>query len=170
MYNTNMTPERKESPTDFFERLTAWLKSTGASFRVIEHEPIDGTASGSSTTSGTRPEQGAKTLIMMIDGEKPIMVVLRGTDRVNYKAIRGVTNSQDVRLASAEEVAGVTPLAIGTLPPFGDLFGLTTYVDRQLLAQSEIACGTGLTTKTLLVNTKDFERIASPLVGDFIKQ
>jgi len=167
---TNMSPKGRELPAEFFERMTVWLKSARVPYRVIEHASIDGTASGSSATSGTRSEQGAKALIMMVGGEKPIMVVVRGPDRVDYKAVKRITKSQNVRLAKLEEIGKVTPLAIGTLPPFGDLFGITTYVDQQLLDQQEIACGTGLATRTLMIRTDDFRKVARPLIGNFAKQ
>jgi Ala-tRNA(Pro) deacylase len=170
MYNTNMNPESNLSPASFFEKISAWLESKGTLFKVIEHPPIDGSASGSSFTSGTLPEQGAKALIMTVGGEKQIMVVLRGTDRVDYKAVRNMTHSRDVRLASTEEVKKVTPLDLGTLPPFGELLGLTTYVDQKLLEQEEIACGTGMTTKTIMISSDDFKEVANPHIGRFARE
>jgi Ala-tRNA(Pro) deacylase len=164
-----MTSE-KDGALSLLERITSLLKSTNTPYRVIDHPPIEGTASGSSTVSGTQPEQGAKALIMMVGGEESIMVVVRGPDRVNYKAIKEITKTDNVRLASLEEVAKITLAEVGTLPPFGDLFGLKTYADRRLLAEGEIAFGTGLRTKTLVISTDDFQKIGNPIVGDFVKE
>lgn len=162
-----MSPEASVSTSKLFERITELLDSQNLMYKVIEHEPIDGSAAGASTVTGTNPEEGAKTLIMMVDGIKPIMVVLRGPDKINRSDIKRVTGSGDVRMATLEEVQRVTQTEIGTLPPIGSLFNLTTYVDIRLLKEREIAFGTGLRTRTLVINAEDFKKVVNPIVGDF---
>lgn len=167
---TQMTPESSKHLSNIFRGITNWLKSSNATYEVIDHPEIDGTAYGSSEISKTKPEQGAKALIMTVSGETPIMVVVRGPDRVNFKAIKKAVNSKDVRLASGEEIKKITPIEVGSLPPFGNFLGLTTYADRQLLEEEEIACGTGLTTKTIIMKPSDYKEIVKPIEGDFSKQ
>lgn len=152
-----------------FERITELLNSQNIVFKVIEHEPIDGSAAGSSAISGTNPEAGAKTLVMMVDGVKPIMAVLRGPDRVSRNGIKKLTGSRDVRMATPEEVERITLAELGTLPPIGSLFGIETYVDKHLLEESEIVFGTGLRTKSIILNTDAFRKVINPIVGDFVK-
>lgn len=165
-----MTPETNAPIPSLFDRITGLLNSHNASYQIIEHEPIDVSAVSSSAVTGTRPEQGAKALVMMINGIKPIMVVLRGPDRADRKAIKKLTESKDVRMATPEEVQETTQVEIGTLPAIGSLFNLPTYVDRLLLEEKEIAFGTGLHTRTIVMNTTDFRKVADPIiVGDFAK-
>lgn len=156
-----------------FERINDLLKSKGVDYRVIEHEPLDGSASGSSTISGTRPEQGAKALVMMakIGGErKPIMVVLRGPDYADNKAIKLATASKDVRMATPEEVQALTQSEVGVLPPIGSMFGVQTYFDKSLLNEGDIAFGTGMRTRTILMKASDFVQTTNPVLGDFAKK
>jgi len=54
------------------------------------------------------------------------------------------------------------------LPPIGELFNLTTYVDKLLLKEKEIAFSTGLHTKTIIISSDAFKKITNPIVGDFV--
>lgn len=164
-----MTPEANMVNLTLFDKIVSLLNSQGVQYRVITHESIDGSAESSSALSGTNPEQGAKSLIMIVDGKNPIMVVLRGTDRIDKPAIKKLTGSKDVRLATLDEVQKVARAEVGTLPCIGNLFNLSTYVDQNLLKEKEIAFGTGLRTKTIVIKTEDFQKIANPLVGSFVK-
>jgi Ala-tRNA(Pro) deacylase len=50
----------------------------------------------------------------------------------------------DVRLATIEEIRGVVPdCTPGSIPPFGALYGLRTFVDNQLLTVPEVTVPAG---------------------------
>lgn len=104
-----MTSEPSKHTGNSFRDIINWLKSSDATYGVIDHPEIDGTAYGSSEISKTKPEQGVKALIMTVSEETPIMVVVRGPDTINFKAIKKAVNSKDVRLASDEEIKKITP-------------------------------------------------------------
>jgi prolyl-tRNA editing enzyme YbaK/EbsC (Cys-tRNA(Pro) deacylase) len=157
------------STPKLFERITKLLDSQDVLYRIVIHKPINGSVLGSSVITGTNPKEAAKSLVMIVDGIKPIMVVLRGSDRVNKKNIKKLTESGDVRLATPEEVQRTTQTEIGTLPPIGDLFKLTTYVDYRLLKEKQIAFSTGLRTKTIVIDSSKFKKIINPIVGDFVE-
>jgi Ala-tRNA(Pro) deacylase len=152
-----------------FERITKLLDSQNIPYKVIVHESIDGTVIGSSAVIGTNPKEAAKTLIMIVNGMKPIMVVLRGSDRVSKKDIKKLTGSGNVRFATSEEVQKATQTEIGALPPIGSLFNLTMYIDKHLLEEKEIAFSTGLRTKTIVTSSGDFRKIIDPIVGNFVE-
>jgi Ala-tRNA(Pro) deacylase len=164
----------KEVPSltpDLFQRITTLFTSQKVKYRVIEHKEIsDDSAAGSSMVAGTRPEQGAKALVMMIDELKPIIVVLRGPDRVDKGALKKIAGSEDIRLATLEEIQTVTHSDVGTLPPIGSLFNIPTYLDRRLIGEGEMAFGTGLRTKTIVMRVADFIQVAKPIIGIFTKK
>ena len=138
-------------------------------FRVIKHEALDGSAAGASVTTGTRPEQGVKALVLIANGSSPIMIALRGPDLVDKKALKNIIGSKDIRFASADEVFELTNTEIGVIPAIGSLFNMQTYFDDKLLSEEEIAFGTGLRTKTVVMNVHDFVKATNPVVGSFTK-
>lgn len=164
-----MSPETDTSITNMFEKIIDLLNSQNIKHKIIDHESINGSAANSSALSGTSPEQGAKALIMIVDGKNPIMVVLRGPDKVNKNALKKIVGSGNVRLATVEETQEITKTEIGTLPCIGKLFNLSTYVDNLLLKEKEIAFGTGMRTKTIMIDANDFKKLTNPVVGDFAK-
>jgi len=104
---------------------------------------------------------------VIVNGEEPIMVVLRGPDRANIKKLKETVDSKDIRMAHLKEIQSFTQTEIGTLPAIGSLFNIPTYVDKNLLEEEEIAFGTGLRTKTVIVSAKDYIQAISPIIGDF---
>lgn len=158
-----------ETLRPMFARIVDMLVSAGVRYDVIEHKEFDGTASNSSEVTGTSPEQGAKSLVMMVD-QVPIIVVVRGTDRVSTKKIKKATRTKNAEFPSREQVTSITGIEPGSIPPLGELFDMKTYVDEDLLKEEMIAFGTGLRTKTIVMRADDFRRVSNPVVGDFANE
>lgn len=167
--NNKKPMENEKLKSNAFEQVKNWLNKNRIEYRVIEHPSIDGTASGSSLVSGTDPEKGAKTLIMITSENEPIMVVVRGPDKVSFGKIKKASGSHDVRLANLQEISNITHLSAGTLHPFGNLLNLRTFFDRTLLDNDEIVCGTGSPTQSLIIKTDGLKNNDSFVIGDFSK-
>ena len=56
--------------------------------------------------------------------------------------------------------------AIGAMPPFGNLYGLPTYVDKHLAEQDYIVFEAGTHTDAIKMSYSDYEKIVKPKVGD----
>jgi prolyl-tRNA editing enzyme YbaK/EbsC (Cys-tRNA(Pro) deacylase) len=152
------------------EEIKSWLDENHTEYRVIEHPVIDGTASGSSLISGTNPEKGAKSLVMITNSNEPIMVVVSGPDKVDFGKVKKASGSHDVRLSSLQEIGQITNLTVGTLHPFGNLLNLRTFFDQNLLSNDEIICGTGSQTQSLIIKTDGLKKNNNFVIGDFSKK
>ena len=56
--------------------------------------------------------------------------------------------------------------AIGAMPPFGNLYGLPTLVDKHLAEQDYIVFEAGTHTDAIIMNYRDYEKIVNPQVED----
>src|SRR4029077_9322963 len=56
--------------------------------------------------------------------------------------------------------------AVGAIPPFGNLYGLPTYVDKRLTQKDCIVFEAGTRTDALKLNYRDYGRIVKPQVAD----
>ena len=56
--------------------------------------------------------------------------------------------------------------AIGAMPPFGNLYGLPTYVDKHLAEQDYIVFEAGTHTDAIKMSYSDYEKIVKPKVED----
>ena len=52
------------------------------------------------------------------------------------------------------------------MPPFGNLYGLTTYVDQHLADEDFIVFEAGNYTEAIKINYRDYERAVKPEVAD----
>ena len=55
----------------------------------------------------------------------------------------------------------------GSVPPFGSVIGLKTYVDKSLLENEEISFNAGSLTDSIKMRLKDYLSVENPTVEDF---
>lgn len=154
------------SPKNIFDKIVDFLNTENASYRVIEHEVVRSSQEESEKT-GTNLSQGAKTLVMFGDGH-PLMVVLSSIDKIEFKKLKKALRIKDLVMATPDQVKEVVGVEVGAVPPFGNLLNLPLYVDNHLAKEKEIIFGTGLFTKSIMMRYCDFEKVAKPMVGDYI--
>jgi Ala-tRNA(Pro) deacylase len=119
-----------------FERLDAWLKDRQIAFSVSRHEPVY-TSEEAARVRGTPLSSGAKALIVKA-GDRFSMLVLPADRRLDSKKLRTALGVKGSRFATKEEVAELTGLKPGSIPPFGSFFGLETHCDSALSQNDSI--------------------------------
>ncbi len=134
-------------------------------FQESEHAPVF-TSIEAARVRGTELSQGAKALVMMAD-QQPIMVVVSGANTVDMSGFKKLFDVKDLRMASKDEVKQLTKLEVGSIPPFGNVFGIPTYVDAKLSENSAISFNAGLHTKSIQMQYADWLKAVHPTVGDF---
>jgi len=153
-------------PKNIFDKIVDFLNTENVSYRVIEHEVVRSSQEEAEKT-GTNLSQGAKTLIMFGDGH-PLMVVLSSIDKIEFKKLKKALSIKDLVMATPDQVKEIVGVEVGAVPPFGNLLNLPLYVDNHLAKEKEIIFGTGLFTKSIMMRYCDFEKVAKPMVGDYI--
>ncbi len=150
-----------------FEEILDLLKEHKLEHQVLEHEAVL-TSEDAARVRNTPLSEGAKALVMYAD-EKPIMVVVPADKKADTNALKKTYNIKDLRMATREEAETGTRTKIGAIPPFGDLFGMTLYVDKTLGNNEKIVFNAGEHTKSIRMKYKDFEKVTSPIIGSFVK-
>jgi len=70
-------------------------------------------------------------------------------------------------LGTEQEFKSLFPdCAVGAMPPFGNLYGVPTYVDRSLSQEEYIVFEAGTHTDAIKLNYRDYEKIVKPRVED----
>src|SRR6185503_19425525 len=113
-----------------FARLSALLNAKSIPFEILCHAPVF-TSEEAAAVRGTPLASGAKALICRAD-EQFFMIVLPADRKLASKAVRKAGGIKSLRFASREEVEQLTGLQPGSIPPFGNLFGLPTWCDERL--------------------------------------
>jgi Ala-tRNA(Pro) deacylase len=110
----------------------------------------------------------AKVVIAIADDEQMVMLCLPAPCRVNMLKLMDLLGTDDVRLAREDEFAReFSDCEIGAMPPFGNLYRMPVFVDKQLAADERIVFAAGLHTDTVEMHYADFARLVHPVVGDF---
>jgi Ala-tRNA(Pro) deacylase len=126
---------------DVFQRLQARLAEAGIPFTVLRHEPVY-TSEQAAAVRGVPLSSGAKALVVKA-GERFVMLVIPADRKLDSKRARTGLGVKAIRFATKEEVLQLTGLEPGSIPPFGSLFGLLTYVDPTLALNQSINFNAG---------------------------
>lgn len=151
------------------ERLKTFLNEQGIEHESITHEPRY-TAQEIAASAHVPGKELAKTVIVKLDG-KLAMAVLPATHEVALPEIRKLANTEKVELASEVEFQERFPDAeVGAMPPFGNLYGMETYVAESLAEDETITFNARSHTELLRISYDDFERTVRPKVGPFARK
>lgn len=146
-----------------FTRLRAFLDENKIAYELIPH-PTVYTSAGLGAVTHTPGKEIAKTVMVNVDGLLA-MVVLPASKHVNLRTLKSELGAGKVAIAAEEEFAHVFPdCELGAMPPFGNLYGLTVYVDKLLTRDEEIAFNAGTHRELARMRYKDFEQLTSPVI------
>jgi Ala-tRNA(Pro) deacylase len=109
----------------------------------------------------------AKTVVLKAD-RRFIEAVLPASRMIDMLALKEALGVDELRLASEFEFKNLFPDSeLGTMPPFGNLYGIPVYVDVALTQDQEILFNAGTHEDTILMNFADFVRIVEPTICSF---
>ena len=122
------------------------------------------TAQGIAAITHIPGKELAKTVIVNID-DALAMVVLPASLHVDLNLLRDVTGAKSVTIAAEKDFEHCFPgCELGAMPPFGNLYDMTVYVDEALTADKEIAFNAGSHFELIRMAYEDFARMVKPVV------
>jgi len=105
-------------------------------------------------------------VVILKSGDQHLMVVLPADHHIDLEKIEKAIG-KPVSLSKKNDFKSVFPdTAIGAMPPFGNLYGLPTYVDKNLAEQDYIVFEAGTHTDAIKMSYNDYAKIVKPKVGD----
>lgn len=146
-------------------RLIDFLNEGKARYEILHH-PEAFTAQELAAIEHVRGRSHAKVVIVRTDGGL-LMMVLPADHRVDLEKLKKITGQQTA-LAGEPEFKELFPdCALGAMPPFGRLYGVTTYLDHSLADSDNIVFEAGTHSDAIKMRFADYERLANPQVADF---
>ena len=89
--------------------------------------------------------------------------------KLDFAKIKKILKSKSASLATADEVERVIGCRPGSVPPFGSLFGIPTFVDTHLLLNDEIDFNAGRHTISMTMKVKDWQKVVNAQVFEFVQ-
>ncbi len=112
----------------------------------------------------------AKSVIVRLDGRLAIVVV-PAPKTVSLAKLRREVDAGDVQLADESEFCDqFEGCQLGAVPPFGNLFGTETLVDRELAQEDQISFNAGTHTDVFVIRYADYARSVHPRLVDVVAE
>src|SRR5262245_46616370 len=118
-----------------------FLDSNGVHYEYKEHEAVL-TSEDAAAARGDDLKIGAKAMVLKCDG-KFVMCILSAAMKIDSKKLKSILGAKDVKFASHEEVMEKTGCLPGGVPPFPNVFGLDSVVDKSIVDNEEMAFNAG---------------------------
>jgi len=166
--NTGLVIGKGGSAVECKTRLENYLRENRVPFEA-QHHPRAVTAQEVAATEHIPGKLLAKTVMVVADGEMA-MLALPASYQVDLGKAAAMLGTKKARLAEEEEFEDTFPdCEVGAMPPFGNLYGVTVYVDESLAEDETIVFRAGTHTDTMSVKYADFERLVGPTVARFAR-
>ena len=105
-------------------------------------------------------------VVMLKSGDEHLMMVLPADHQIDLEKVENVVG-KPVSLETEDEFKSLFPdSAIGAMPPFGNLYGLQTFVDKHLAEQEYFVFEAGTHTDGIIISYRDYERLVNPKIED----
>ncbi len=158
---------KTQDATSVYDRIMKELQQLGLAHEQYTHEPVH-TSQEAAEVRRMKLSEGAKAIVLFADG-KPIMVTVPGDRKIDFKSFKALYKIKDLRMATPDEVLGITSVPIGAVPPFGHIFGIPLYADAAIRQNQSVSFNAGLHTKSIRMAEADYEMLAKPVIGEFSK-
>src|SRR5581483_10120348 len=153
-----------EAAVDIPKRLIDSLNQNRVAYEILHH-PEAVTAQRIAQAEHVKGRHHAK-VVMLKAGGKRLMAVLPADRQIDLQKVEKLFG-KPASLDKEEEFKTLFPdCAIGAMPPFGNLYGLPTWVDKHLAEQDYIVFEAGTHTDAIKMSYRDYEKIAKPTVED----
>jgi Ala-tRNA(Pro) deacylase len=143
------------------QQLREFLDRHGARYVTVTHS-LAYTAQEIASRAHVSGKEMAKALVVKLDG-RLVIVALPASEKLNLERVMAETGARTAELATEAEFGSRFPgCELGAMPPFGNLYGMDTYVTESLARDPEIAFNAGTHTEVVRMAYADFERLVAP--------
>jgi Ala-tRNA(Pro) deacylase len=158
-----------EPSNGVLRRILERLEAANVSYRRIEHAPTR-TSQESAAARGAPLRIGGKTLLLQHPGGFALFV-LSAACKLDSRAVRHRFGTRRLRFATREELHALTGLVPGCVPPFGPpVLPFDVHADPSVNENDEIAFNPGVLTQSIIMPTRDWQRLVEPRVFRFAER
>jgi Ala-tRNA(Pro) deacylase len=146
------------------KRLIDCLNANKVQYETLHH-PEAVTAQRIAQAEHVKGRHHAK-VVMVKSGDQHLMMVLPADQQIDLEKFEKVVGKPGALDKESDFRSLFPDCAIGAMPPFGNLYGLPTYVDRSLAEQDYIVFEAGTHTDAIKMSYRDYEKVVKPKVAD----
>jgi len=134
---------------------------------LLRHHPRSMTALQLAETEHIDPHEIAKVVVLR-DQKQRYMLVLPGDYQIDMHTARDIVGSPDASLATEDELRSLFPdCEVGAMPPFGSLYQMPVYVEKDMDHDKEIEFHAGSHQDAIRMSYSQWETMVHPTEGHF---
>ena len=146
-------------------RLIDFLDQSKVRYDLLHH-PEAFTAQELAAIEHVKGKSHAKVVMVKTGGEL-VMTVLPADHRIDLEQLGKITGRPTVVATETDFKELFPDCAVGTMPPFGHLYGLATYLDKSVANADKLVFEAGTHSDAIRMKYTDYERLAKPTLADF---
>ena len=131
----------------------AFFEASGIDKTIHRFEDSTHSSELAAQSLGVTVGQIAKTILLLVD-DLPVVVVISGDRRVDFRKVKAARGGRKVRLAGPEDVAARTGFKVGAVSPVALPEEIPVYMDVSLRRFAQIYPAAG-ETNNMFVTTPD---------------
>ncbi len=136
-------------------------------FEVVRHDQAF-TALEDAAAAHVSGYEWAKTVVVLADGDRPVMAVLPANYEVDLDRLRRSMGVDVLRIAHEWEFTDLYPgCEPGAMPPLGPLYGQPVWVDQHLADDETITFNGGNHMDAIRIRYADYDELVHPRVSRF---
>ena len=145
------------------KKLKEFLTQNKIHYLSIAH-PVAYATREISHVSHVSEQSLAKTVIINA-GNRRVMIVVPSNEAINFESLKKALHETSVGLVPENEFSKLFPdCELGAMPPFGNLYNMDVYVEKNLTKNKDIAFNAGSHTEVIKMSYQDFEKLVHPMV------
>jgi len=145
------------------------LEHNGIPYEVLEHAPVY-TSEEAAKVREVELKTGVKALVLKTEKGNFVMGLIAADKKIDLKKLAKIVGTKKLQLALPKEVLKITGCEVGSVHPFGNLYGIPTYLDSSVLENDMVNFNAGLHTVSIQMSAKDLIKAIRPVVKDFSKE
>jgi len=150
---------RDELPDEPVDRVSAFLRDSGAEARVQQFPEGTHTAQDAADAVGCELAQIVKSLVFVCDG-KPVVALVPGDRRGDSEKIAAAVEASSAKVAKPLEVEAATGFAPGAVPPFPLPDAVVVLMDSAFFRHPIVWAGAGSAQHVLGMAPSELARVA----------
>ncbi|MDO8557301.1 MAG: YbaK/EbsC family protein [Candidatus Jorgensenbacteria bacterium] len=150
-----------------FEKIKKLLTDNNIKYELFEHAPVY-TSEEAAKVRNSPLSQGAKSLLLKTENSF-VLAIIPGDKKLDSKKLRKAVGVKSIRFATPEEVKEIMGCEIGACYPFGNIIGVKTIVDENLMNVDNIFFNPGVHDKTIKLDRECYQSIVNPEIADVVQ-
>jgi Cys-tRNA(Pro)/Cys-tRNA(Cys) deacylase len=140
-------------------------------YRFFRHSGAVSSLEQAARERGQRPGQIIRSILFRLAEDDFVMVLVAGTQQVDWPTLRRYLGITRMTMASEDEVLAVTGYPLGAVSPFGLPQPLRILADESIFVESEVSIGSGVRYSTVILRQEDLHRALGNVErGNFVNK